>query len=383
MADNAFDRVTINERERPISSDIARLQSQLDRTLRDLLMHQFLGRNNATSDISGNPVSGFIGDGFKVRQASPLGLSVTISAGIGFQDLAADIPAAVGGLVGMDDLCRYKPLALLAPVTIVGIPAGPAPGTNRIDIVEVRMNRVLGNPLSRDILNTTSGVFVPTSVFKTLAMTLDGSTGTVNDPASSTAAISYKVGINAGAEPSVTAGYVKIATIFSNNGNMTTQVTRGNIIDRRNTLFVGNRMEFSASGIMPTAGQPTLSTFSAPAGIEAVVTRGAALNQFTLRLIGGGAPTIAPDVTANITGGGYFAASLEVLRVISKSVGTLSSGDVTDLADATKSHPALAFAEGSPVTVIACAANRISSGTVDDIVFNPVGWSLVGSQMRA
>jgi len=131
MAGNSWDREIINTRERPLSSDINALQSQLDRTLRDVLMKMFVGRASATSDISDTPNSGFIGDSLKCRPSNPVGNSLKVAAGLGFMYSPGDTPAAIGGLSGLDDLSFYKPLPLLADANLVGLPAGPGAGQDR------------------------------------------------------------------------------------------------------------------------------------------------------------------------------------------------------------------------------------------------------------
>jgi len=142
MANNPFDRVIINSRERPVSSDINQAQSQIDRTLRFYLDQFFGSRASFTDPKAGTPINGFIGNGFRAEQDNPAGLTVVVPLGLGFKTDAADTPSAIGGIPGVDDLSRYKPLLLLSDATIA-TPA-PDPTNPRIDIIEVNINRITG-----------------------------------------------------------------------------------------------------------------------------------------------------------------------------------------------------------------------------------------------
>jgi hypothetical protein len=389
MANQAWDRAVINVRERPLSSDINTAQSQLDRSVRDMLASFFISRISGSSDLSNNPRTGFIGDGLKVRQPAAPGLSVQLAPGLGFMYAPADVPQAVGGVVGLDDLSVYKPLPLLASATISGITAGPAAGFDRYDIVEVKVNRVLGNPLSRDTLDTISGLFVSGNVNKTMGFTLDGSVGVVTSPSLSTAAISYKVGVVAATggavEPAVTSGYVKIATIFSNNGNMTTGVTRGNIIDQRLLLHPHGMMPFAASFNVPTgaAAPPTGVLFSGPPGVELVVLKIAqpANFRFEVYIIGGAHSSPRGDMQGSAAR--FFnAGEFYTLNYVDTNFGNLDSTQVGQLVDANIAGPALAFAVGTPFMSTEFYVSRQAAGVTDNAVNNPVGVNIQGFLQR-
>jgi len=389
MANNGWDREVINPRERPLSSDINTAQSQLDRSLREVLKSVFTARASGTSDLSGTPPSGFVGDGFKVRASAVPALSVQVALGQGFQYLPGDVPASVGSVVGLDDLSTYKPLSLLANTNLLGIPAGPAAGSDRYDIIEVRMNRVLGNSASRDVLDVGTGLFVSTAVNKTLAFTQDGSTGQVVSPAISTAAISYKVGVvaatGAAVEPAVTTGYVKIATIFSNNGNMTGSITKANIIDQRVMLAPFGETTFGLIASIPTgaATPPTGVLFRALPGTEVVVVKTAPpLNSvFSVYFIGGAAVQALDTLAAILpnVGGAGRTYSLETNFI---TVGTLSAGEVTALADATLASPAATYAAGTPMVKVAYTAYRQQGATTDNTVPDPLPIRMTGTIQR-
>lgn len=213
MANNDFDRTIINVRERPLSSDIDQALSQLDRTMRDFLdahlsARQFNPRTSA-SDARVCPV-GFLSDGFKADPGA--GLQTQLRAGIGFMNGTGDQPSGLNSTPGLDDLARLKPVILMSPVQI-NHPAAD-PGNPRIDLIELKYNRKIGNPLSRDVLNIGTGIFNPTMVNKTLSYVLDGSDVTTNG----TGAINLKTGTpNAvPVKPTVDAGYIPLAYVRVN-----------------------------------------------------------------------------------------------------------------------------------------------------------------------
>lgn len=270
MADNPFDRTVINARERPVSSDINQAQSQLDRTARYLLDQLFLPRAAIADERAGAPVSGFIGDGFKVREDSPAGLSVVLAAGQGFQLSAADTPSNIGGVPEVDDLSRYKPLPLLSDVTIAVDPSNPT--NDRIDIVEVAFFRRLADPTSRDVLNTTTGAFDPTSVNKALAWNMENDVGVVTTPDNSTTAVGYKAGAPSGtpAEPPTTPGYIKIAQIAV--AKNVTQINQEDIQDLRLLLAFGGIQRVSMRIDVDTGSPPpVMEALTAPPGILVAV----------------------------------------------------------------------------------------------------------------
>lgn len=237
MADRPFDRTIVNLRERPISSDVNQLQSQMDRSLREVVQ-RMLGARASNFSKADSYATGFIGNGFAVSSASPAAMQVVIKAGLGFVYDVADVPSSIDSIVGLDDLNPFKPVSLLADQTINVLAADGA--NPRIDIVEVKANRQTNNPLSRDVLDPSSGAFVATSVDKTLQQaSLDGQTS-VNG----SAAINYKTGTPAGAPvaPATTAGYIKIAQVLVGTGVLT--LDDDVINDQRKLLFPGGCFPF-------------------------------------------------------------------------------------------------------------------------------------------
>jgi hypothetical protein len=378
MANNAFDRTIINARERAIGSDINVAQSQLDRSLRETVMQMFAGRLSAASDLTAPTVSGFIGDAFKVRPSAVPGLSVVVTAGLGFQHLPGNI-AAIGGVPGLDDLSPFRPLPLLANASLLAIPAGPPNGQDRIDLIEVRATRTTANPLSRDTLDTVTGLFAAGLVNKTLSFGLDGHTGQVSAPFSSTEAVSYKVGIPAPSghaePPSVTTGYVKIATVFSQNGNMTGSIEKKHIIDERFQL-AGPYRELSArvAASVPSGAvaSPSITGAVAPPGMEVFVTKVAAPAQNRVRVtLIGGLGSSAPPLTAtgNVIGSG---SGFNVLQLTAVTSGVLDATDVATLANSAITANAQQLAQGSKYVAAEFTAINQNGAVTSSAVPDPL-----------
>jgi hypothetical protein len=268
MANNPFNRVVLNPRERPLSSDINQAESEADRTLRTLLERVYVGRASDASDAAGAPLNGFIGDGFKIRPVSPLAMQVRVPAGMGFIYAPTDTLSSIGSVQGVDDLAAWKPLVLNADATL-SVPAAPGAPNSRIDIIEVRYNRALADLANRDVLNTGTGRFEPVNVFKTLSWDMDGSTGVVAAPADSTATISLKTGIVGvtPVAPATTAGYIKISEILV--GSAVTTLAADVIKDLRYLLFPSARWSVACQLVAPASGPLvcTLSNVQAPPGI--------------------------------------------------------------------------------------------------------------------
>jgi len=258
MANLAFDREIINERERPFSSDINQALSQVDRTLRDVLQSIFSPRISATNDAAGLP-SGFIGEAFRVRPVSPLAMTVRLPKGFGFIHDVSDVPSDIDGISGLNDKSPWKPLYLADDITI-NIGAAPTAPNSRIDIIEVKNNRRRTDSASRDVLDTGTGKFSPQSVLKTLGFDMGVSVGQVVTPHPSTAAISVKRGALASAPalptpPGVTPGYTQIAQILVGPG--VTTIDDNVIQDLRKLIYP---LGLGRVSILPEPGGGTTVT---------------------------------------------------------------------------------------------------------------------------
>jgi len=291
MPDQPFDRTVLYPLEKPLAVDVNQAESQLDRSVRRYL-YEALARRTSFGSEAPERVTGFVGNGLRVVPVSPVAMQVVVKAGLGFTDVPADVPAAIGGVVGLSDLESYKPLPLLADVTFA-VPAAPAGPNTRIDIVEVRVNRVLGNPLSRQVLDPPSGTFSPNSLNKTLAFALAGSAGTVNAPAISTAALSYKVGVSAnpGVVPPTTAGYIKVAEIRV--GSAVASIGTADLVDRRPLLYPGGMVPFSGQWrLQYNGGSPIITALGieAPTGVQVAAVQlgpGATRGEIEFYVVGG------------------------------------------------------------------------------------------------
>jgi len=116
-------------------------------------------------------------------------------------------------------------------------------------------------------------VFANAVVPKTLTWALDGQTGTVTSPSNSTAYLSYKIGVAGAGAPATTANYTKICEITVASGAVA--IAQTDITDyRRLPGYYGKQeVEFVVS-IVPGTGAATLSSFSAPPGVEVPVITG-------------------------------------------------------------------------------------------------------------
>ena len=231
MANNDFDRMIENVRERPLSSDINQLQSQSDRTFRDFLSATFA---HGSLVFGSYVMQGCVGSGFSLQALS--GLQTFLGPGFGFLNNPSDVPSSIGGIVGLDDRSPYKPIVLTGASQTLTTPAAD-PSNPRIDLVEVTYNRVANNPQSRDVLNTGTAQFNPSTVNKTLQFVLDGIAPSYVPGGSPTSPINYKQGVASGTPviPTVDAGYIPVGAIWVPAA--ASGLTAANLIDYRSNVF--------------------------------------------------------------------------------------------------------------------------------------------------
>lgn len=263
---NAFDRVVINTRERPVSSDINAAQARLDQTLREVVRSLFIAHNGSIG-VAGQsaftPKPGFLADGFFAR-ADGGSRVVTLNPGLGF--LIGSGVSNFGSISGLDDLNTYFPAYLPAALGIT-IDAAPGSGQERYDRIEVKQDRRVENSSSRDILNTSTGLFEANLVNKTFAYMLDSNRYGRVAPGGgdSSAGISYKVGtaaaINSASPPAATTGYTTVAVIYSVAG--VTNVRQQDVRDDRQ-LLLPNGVEPFAFNITQTDGTPDVVSVGIP-----------------------------------------------------------------------------------------------------------------------
>lgn len=284
MANKPFDTTVIYPLERPLSSDINSGESQSHRDLRDFL-YRFYGRRDTVFNPSSLPTTGFVADGFRAVPTSPVGLSITLTAGQGYAP-NPDPQAAVNGIIGLSDLSPYSPL-LLSSAQNLTVPAAPGAGFCRVDLIQVRVDRYLTDVSSRDVFNPGTLTFGPQNIAKTMSFDLLGRNATVISPAVNTTGIGYKVGatvayVNADTfltapRPAVDPGYVAVAYI---NVNPTTAAIQANdIVDARPLLFPAGEADLSQTVLLgptgPIAGvspaTPAQTFAGTPPGADVVV----------------------------------------------------------------------------------------------------------------
>lgn len=351
MANGPNERVIINTRERPMSSDINQAQSQLDRSLRFAMKHLFARGANTGLPALGTPSNGFVGSGFWVRPASPAAMQVVVKAGVGYIDAPSDVPSSIGGVIGLDDLESYKPLVLLTDQAI-NVPA--ADGANpRIDIVEVKVRRLATDSASRDVFNVATEAFDPTLLNKTLSFSLDG-TATING----SGAINYKTGTPAGspAAPATTTGYVKIAEVLV--GTSVVAVPENKVTDLRGVLAPSgiHRVAVTCLVNSTTPFTPSIGTIAAPPSMQVSVV-GSGGNGADIFIIPGMTP-LSVAATPHSEGGSTSAQFWNTTGLI----GTISSGEQTALAGA-GAAPVLNVAVGQPRIKVQLGGFQFSNGT--------------------
>lgn len=383
MADKPFDRTIINPLEKPLSRDINQAQSQMDYSLR-FVMQEMLRRRTSDSNPAAAACDGWFPYSLVTLPQSPASMVVTVKAGMGFFESASDCPSGINSIVSLDDLATTKPIVLDADVNFT-VPAAPGLGNSRIDIIEAKITRTVGNPQSRLILDPDTGAWAPDNVNKTLGFTLDGSTGYVVSPAASTVALSYKSGAvaatGAEVEPSVTAGYVQIARI--NVGPTVTSIGKGDIVDRRKLLGAGGVVRASFSWYQQwNAGVPTavLRSVCAPPGVELglildsgsgahnagsmIVTGLGEVSEAVLLIKARGHSATNGDVIGHVTNAQFSGNTL--------IVGAATSSEKTNFA---AGYVPVTIAVGQKVVVASYEARVASTGgniaaTLDDVYYD-------------
>lgn len=282
MSGRPFDRDPFRNQEFPKSLDLNRLSGEgADAGLRFLMREVFGPQTSLANPASLANFFGFYGTGFLVVPESPASTSVRILSGLGAKRDDTDLPSAIGGIAGLDELSDVKPIVLRTPFSIP-TPAAPASPNQRYDIVEVAVRRDLYDSIATSFLQLPDAKRVSSAVTKTLSYAVDNAQvpyGYVTDPANSTAPISYKIG-QASASPVVpptSPGYVKIAQILVDNvvNNPAGTIRQEHIADFRPMLFAGGTASFSltASFVLGTETPPTILHASVPPGIRLAVNR--------------------------------------------------------------------------------------------------------------
>jgi len=272
-----FKRKIIPVRQRPISADLNELQEQMLESTRLAITgaHCTAGLTSVSGSADNrsgyNVPHAFQGGSFLVRPdpaATPFG--IMLQPGFGYSAFSPGSVTNYDSANGLDydGTNSWAPLVLSTYQTGFTVPAPPASGSCRIDIIEVKASYLANNPQTVGIFNTATEVFDPATRNKDFTWDLLGRTGNVTAPANSTAPISYKTGVAAVGDiavpsvPSTTTGYVKIAQINVIGG--ATAVATANIIDFRKPLL--------ANGVLHIAGKATIPGIAAGLGTAALTS---------------------------------------------------------------------------------------------------------------
>ncbi len=291
-----FRRVLIPVRQRPSSADLNALQWRQQAT--DLaLSGAAYGQNGFSAPGSLSPdtalgARGFAGGGFfvAVDPASPP-FGVYVQSGFGYNYFGPATATNIDSNQSADwELnARWAVPLTLSQNQSFTVPAPPAVGSSRIDIIEVRADYLANDPQTVGIFNVGTEVFNPTVLNKSLTWDLYSRTGSVNAPNPSTACISYVTGqtavgaITAATEPTTTAGYIKIAQInLDASGGAIAAVTQGMIADHRPLLFPQSTLtiagRFTTAGVAGGLGSINFDSIEAPPGVRvaAIINTGGA-----------------------------------------------------------------------------------------------------------
>lgn len=353
MSNAPWDRVAVNPLEKPLSSDIDQLETYWHSTLLDLLYNQHSSRiSYSDPTFKGQPVfnglgAAFVGAGFMLGVGS--GLVAHVLPGHGFFSNSVVPPELnLSGLIGMSDLAQIKPLFLSVAQDIALAAADP---TNpRVDLVEVKLGRRYMDSLSRDVLNTTTGQFVPTLINKTLSYALDGQTSR-----DGTAAINVKTGTPAGSPvaPGLDAGYVKLGELYVPANAVSLDASK--ISDFRRMFLPNGILRVSGTVLASNAASPTLESVIAPPGVKVgvrVFKGGGHVTAYGVTVVCGdaflfasGAATAFPTARVSIIGT-RDAGTLSEDGTVDPGVYTVGDANiptVADLIDPTKTANALSI----------------------------------------
>lgn len=359
--DQPFDRSIINVRERPVSSDINELQTEIDHTIREVFESTHGGRTSNSDDTATPMQTSFIGESFKIKPLASPAMAIRIRPGLGFFYNPTDLPNAIGGVPGMNDADEMKPLPLNNEQQIT-VPSNVS-GNPRIDIVEVTYNRLLADSSSRDVLNATTGVFAAQVIQKTLSWILDNSLPTPG-PGSSTTGIGYKTGTPSGSPvaPATTSGYVKIAEILVPNS--ATSITQGDIKDLRSLSFPYNCFDIATEVTVNATGavSAAMNKLVAPAGCQVVVVETSSTNATCDVYVFMGNPSASLPVislSAQQSGAGVASGVTSA-----PSLTTIGSGDVTEITGSGSTTPGYVPALGQPVYKFSIAFTPGSTAAV-------------------
>jgi hypothetical protein len=328
---------------------------------------------------------GFYGAGFLVVPTSPASTNVRILAGMGAKRDATDLPASISGIAGLDELADVKPVVLRQDIPSLAVPPAPSSPNQRIDIIEVAVRRDLYDTAAVNFLDVPSAKRKSLSVPKTLSYAVDPAQvpiAYVNDPAPSTSPIGYKVGQagNPPTAPTVTPGYVQIATILVDNvvGNPAGTIQQLHIADWRPMLFLGGTAHFSLTASFPQAGGvPTIIHASVPPGIRLAVSRpsGANIPSCLIYVLNNLRDAILSGISPSF---GVGPTNFDLTLGTQASGTTIGGGDQAQINNAALTTPTQLAAAGQPARLIQTYnwhwnGTAFSTSTTDPVVFTAAG----------
>ncbi len=351
-----FDQNVLAPSERP-STEALNRGFTADRLALSFFYQNLLSARTAIANDRAKLQTGFIGDGFKVRPSSPASFTLEVSAGLGYYydpsvPLVIATDPTIGRFEGVSNVSPWRPLVLGSSV-LLNVPAPPAAGQSRYDIIEVRPKRDLADYGQLLRYNQAAADFRPSSApaFLRFGSTQD-EVGQVLAPVLSTSPISYKVGTPAATgsqlSPQLTPGYLLVARILVTGGD--TEISQARIVDARSQI---GPVRVAGSFSMRTTGTPFAPTnvnIQAPPGIQVAVVGETPTGGAQARIVvltGGGVTTIVPKIDLlqpNPVSGYTYNAPM--IRLVEANA-ILDPVFASTLADATKTTPAAAFAEGS------------------------------------
>lgn len=386
-----FRRVLIPVRQRPSSEDLNALQWAADAAVLGLAGSVFgssnttVGLNPATRYSSNGP-SGFYAGGFWCvlnLSSPPFGIQLTAGTGFSYSGpvTATDIDSAQGADWGYEG--QWGTPLLLSGAQTFTVPAPPAVGSSRIDIIAVTPLYLATDPQTVGIFDPGSSVFNPSVVNKSLTWDLLGRTQTINAPATPTAGISYIVGqsavggITAATEPSVPSNYMKVARInLDASGGAIAALTDSMIVDMRRPLLPQGILSVSGQATIPGVpagvGSEALTSVQLPPGVvlKAVLATAAGAGGVGLSytmffyIIGGDIRSSASGNDGCVTANSFNTGARRMAAPMNINVGRLTAADVAILdgsdANYTVVNTAASFGVGQPYAMFSL---RVESPT--------------------
>ncbi len=342
MSNKPFDIAIANTRGAPLSDVVTREGAYPNNSLRYLLRQLTRQRGaNWTNGAGANnpapstPTVQFVADGMR-PYAEGGAMEVMVRPGLALVNSPETNTNAVDLIEGLGDWEQLKPVVLNEAVTFT-VPAN-ASGNPRIDIIEMRVNRLRIDSTGQTTLSPVTGVFGNNALAATLTYSLDGYAG-VTDAVASVDALSYREGVPDAVPvaPTPTSGYVAVGYVYVDNAAVS--IEPEDVRDLRYPLQRGDEITVKvvyaggATGGLVEAG----TLVDAPPGYTVVVEARYTAAAFNVYVFGP-VENIAVTPVAAL---GMPTANDKVLMpaISSSALYTRTSAEVTDLADPANASP--------------------------------------------